>query len=173
MSGICRVLGRLTLIFGLVGAFVLASIYGETYREETFYTTVKLIPQRDWGLTIGIFVGSAFSVVILAVILLAISDIIDMLERHDSILKGAESGLEMLSKQAKDQETISGGGWKCPKCSNINYFHTKRCKCGYEKDSAQPEEDNAPSFGGWQCPVCKRHNMGFEKKCKCGQDKPE
>lgn len=133
MSGICRILGKITLVLGLIGAFAVAMIYGETYQDEIIYKTVKTVTQRNWGLTIGLFVGIAFSAVILAVILMALGDILETLEHHDIIIKDSEQGLKLLTKQAKDQETLAGGGWQCPKCNAVNYFHTKTCKCGYDR----------------------------------------
>lgn len=84
MRKFCEALATITLILGIIGAILLASTYGVSYQEETIGTyinTVKMVEQREWGLTIGIFVGITFSTIVLSTILFGISEILKRLEK--------------------------------------------------------------------------------------------
>ncbi len=66
MKSLLRTLSIVELVLGLIGSFVLANQYGNvvdfTYSGRTYY-------ERNWGLTIGIFTGCLFSVLVIYAIL--------------------------------------------------------------------------------------------------------
>ena len=127
MNEWCRKLGIATGILGTIGSFVIAYSSGQTLDVLKGYQTV-----RNWPLTIGIFAGCMFSVVVLATILFAISSILDKLAEleydddgtsfpasHDSIL---------------DNSSGSNGSWVC-ECGKRNPSYTGTCSCGRNKPS--------------------------------------
>lgn len=125
MKKICSVLATLTLIFGLIGAFILAKDLGMPNLFDT---------ERNWGVTIGVFIGIACSAVVLSVILFALSQILENQEYIISTSKQVSPTLlGSLEKEAEKKEVMSFGGWECPKCGTLNRSHTGTCKCGQKK----------------------------------------
>ena len=126
MKKICSVLATLTLILGFAGALILAKNFGAS---GNIYT-----PNRNWGVTLGIFFGTFFPTIILSVILFAISEI---LENQEIIMASnkqvSPTLLGSLEKEAEEKDILSNGGWKCPKCGNVNRSYTNTCKCGAKK----------------------------------------
>ena len=80
MKKLLSALATLEAIFGGIGCFIIAYQAGNvvdfTFQGTTYY-------ERDWGLTIGIFLGSAFTVLVVFAILVSLCTI---LENQDAIL---------------------------------------------------------------------------------------
>ena len=81
MKDFCRVLSWIVLILGLIGAFLIANTYGVITKVSTSkWGNVSTETQRDWPLTIGIFIGTAISALVIFAILGALAEIIERLE---------------------------------------------------------------------------------------------
>lgn len=146
MKMICKALGAILLIGGMIGAIIITKQLG-------FLSAISVY----------------IMALVLPVILLAIAEI---LENQEYIIASnkqvSPTLLGSLEKEAEEKDILSNGGWKCPKCGNVNRSYTNTCKCGAKK-----EEDVSISFGGWKCPKCGEMNRSHFITCKCGQKKIE
>ena len=122
MNEWCRKLGIATGILGTIGSFVIAYSSGQTLDG---YHTV-----RNWPLTIGIFAGCMFSVVVLVTILLAISSILDKLDE----IEYEDESVPTSSIHSNTSDTSSGNDnfWVC-KCGKRNPNYVGTCFCGRSK----------------------------------------
>ena len=64
MKNICKYIGIVILILGIIGSFIISSKLGNLGYE------------RNWGLTIGYFVGGVFVTVVQSIILFALSELL-------------------------------------------------------------------------------------------------
>ena len=86
MEKICKYLGCIIEILGVIGSFNLAKVLGMSTKEVLFSTHVE----RDWGITISVFLGGVIVTSALAFLLFGISvvlDRIDYMEYNMSELK--------------------------------------------------------------------------------------
>ncbi|MBO7732814.1 MAG: hypothetical protein J6S67_09685 [Methanobrevibacter sp.] len=144
MKMICKALGAILLIGGMIGAIIITKQLG-------FLSAISVY----------------IMALVLPVILLAIAEIIENQEYIIALNKQVSPTLlGSLEKEAEEKDILSNGGWKCPKCGNVNRSYTNTCKCGAKK-----EEDVSISFGGWKCPKCGEMNRSHFITCKCGQKK--
>lgn len=80
-----RCLSKIIAILGTIGSFVMAYFYGRKYIDASRYRySFNSYYSREWGTTIGVFITSIISVIILTVILYSISKI---LENQEHIIK--------------------------------------------------------------------------------------
>ena len=144
MKMICKALGAILLIGGMIGAIIITKQLG-------FLSAISVY----------------IMALVLPVILLAIAEIIENQEYIIALNNQVSPTLlGSLEKEAEEKDILSNGGWKCPKCGNVNRSYTNTCKCGAKK-----EEDVSISFGGWKCPKCGEMNRSHFITCKCGQKK--
>ena len=144
MKMICKALGAILLIVGMIGAIIITKQLG-------FLSAISVY----------------IMALVLPVILLAIAEIIENQEYIIALNKQVSPTLlGSLEKEAEEKDILSNGGWKCPKCGNVNLSYTNTCKCGAKKD-----EDVSISVGGWKCPKCGEMNRSHFITCKCGQKK--
>lgn len=144
MKMICKALGAILLIGGMIGAIIITKQLG-------FLSAISVY----------------IMALVLPVILLAIAEIIENQEYIITLNKQVSPTLlGSLEKEAEEKDILSNGGWKCPKCGNVNRSYTNTCKCGAKK-----EEAVSISFGEWKCPKCGEMNRSHFITCKCGQKK--
>lgn len=140
-SRYCTVFGVIELILGTIGSFVLANKLG--YSSDTGIFDLE----RDWILTISIFIGSMFIVGIISIILFAVGSIIDNQIQINVRLERITEMLYSLSKQ--DSPQINSNFWKCPKCGKRNAAFVGTCDCGAAKPGiavhADPDIPDLPS----------------------------
>ena len=67
-------LGVITIVGGIIVSVILAMSFGYTLDSYHFRM------ERNWAYTIGLFLGSLFSSVVLGLLLIAVSEILDSLE---------------------------------------------------------------------------------------------
>ena len=124
MKQICNILGRITLIGGAIGSFVLAYSAGATLSVSR--GTLELT--RNWLLTIIYFLVSLICVAAISAILLGLAKILEHLELIDE-------GQDDLIQYTKPdiEEEIPQGYWKCPNCGKGNPPYAGTCGCGQPK----------------------------------------
>jgi len=121
MKGMLKALAYVELILGVIGSFFTAKAFGMSF--------VKMSYERNWPMTIGIFVGSLFCFVILFVIMVAIEEI---LHNQDTIYKKITEG-NADTKAFINSDPTSFDGWKCSKCGKNNANYVGTCSCGNTK----------------------------------------
>ena len=143
MKKTCGVLATVILILGFIGSIVLAGVFGvriEEVTEGTYYKYTTLVEHRDYGLTFGIFFGAFISVLIVSIILYALSEILERLEKLEGInLKTPNEAVNEATdntiKVSEKEPTPStpDGFWKCAHCGTINLNRVKKCWCSQRK----------------------------------------
>lgn len=116
MKNICKTIGIIILILGVIGSIALAAIFG----KDTF-------GDRSWGVTIGYFVAGIVVTGIQSVIYLALSEIFEYLEY---LVKKADD-IEQ-SQKPKAESPSMNQGWEC-ECGRRNPKYTTTCTCGKSK----------------------------------------
>lgn len=134
MKNLLEKLSYVELVLGILGAFLLAKNLGDGYYH------------RDWGLTLGIFFGCGFSVVLLFALINGFSELLDKLDDTTFLLR----------EIANNQDNVS----------IMNVAETKA-----EKSSVRPSY-TLSSVGSWTCPKCGVKNPDYVGTCGCGEKKP-
>ena len=125
MKGLLRFLAFIDLIAGTIGSFVLANHFGRTISNFNLYSS-RIYYDRDWALTIGIFAGSLFGVLVLFAILMSLAEIREAQEG----LAG-NSSEEQSNNQTRSENT--NDSWTCPHCGTSNSNKVDTCVCGAKK----------------------------------------
>ena len=102
MKNLCRYLSFFVLGFGTIGAIVLASTLGIslTVKEKGYYGTgIETVEKRDWGTTIGIFIGTMFCVVVIYVTLRALCELHEKVDTQLKLLRDVAGNVNELSKK--------------------------------------------------------------------------
>ena len=123
MKGTCKFLGILTLILGIIGSFVLAYALGSD--GHRFYS------DRNWVLTIILFVSGVISTAIPSTILLGISEVLEGIESVKFLQNNPEESSSFLNKLVEEKQNKTF--WKCPNCGKSNPPYTGTCSCGCAK----------------------------------------
>ena len=121
----CGVIGSILLVAGVIGALILAYSFG--VKTEVSLITYEYAKERDWFLTIVIFVVFAFYSVVMAVLFFAIKEILLYLEKIYTFEKNREE--ESIPPSFKS----TGNYWICPKCGKENPNYTGTCGCGEQR----------------------------------------
>lgn len=87
MSKVCRVIGYIVLVLGLIGSFWLANTFGYSYDYRY---------RRDWNLTMIYFMVGCFSTAMMGTIFLGMATIIDKIDEVKGLLNGDEENREEL-----------------------------------------------------------------------------
>ena len=122
------------MILGIIGALVLANQYGKVvdyaYGGKIYYA-------RNWGLTLGIFFGSALGCFAVFCILLGISEVLERQEMIQARLSQLESNVmasgSKIERIASSTANAGANEWKCEKCGRINPNTVGTCGCGQSK----------------------------------------
>jgi len=74
MKNLCRALSWIVLLCGIFGSLYIAEAYGLEVKTST------ITAKRNWGLTIGIYIGAMISTLVIFAILGALAKILERLE---------------------------------------------------------------------------------------------
>ena len=118
----CMVMGWIVEVLGLIASFSLAKTFGVSMTYETL--------ERNWGLTIGIFLGCFLMASAIAFILFGISE---ALERTHGMEKIVDDLQWKVNKMTEKDEPIPNA-WKCPSCGKQNPNYVGTCSCGQGKE---------------------------------------
>lgn len=140
MKSISKTFGGIILILGVIGSILVAIFFGKAMN----YHILEL--ERDWRMTLLLFLSCALPSIVLSIILYALSEI---LERQEIIFKALNISMESNDKRTSisydnaanvnathsDLEThnttmnmnISKSSWKCPTCGHINDISQSSC----------------------------------------------
>ena len=122
MKQTCKYLGYIMLILGIIGSFLLANVSGAGFDE------------RNWGVTISVFLSGALASSAFAFILLGIAEILERLEsvskKQTASVSDTYSHGSALTRAAEEQDKTF---WKCPQCGKSNPPYTGTCGCGCSK----------------------------------------
>lgn len=117
MQKACKIMGFITLIFGIIGTIILAVVFG---KESANTILISGYEKRNWALTIGYLFSGGFATAVLTVIFFSIAEILDYLQYN------YEKNEPELTPQ------YEGEGWKC-ECGRTNPNYTGTCTCGRTK----------------------------------------
>ncbi|WP_077609606.1 hypothetical protein [Clostridium sp. Marseille-P2415] len=121
MKEILKILAIIELIGGAIAGFFFAKFYG-----VNILLSGDL--ERDWLLTIIIFVFILFCSFISFVILMAIYEILD---NQHHIYEKLTQITAKIDKQVENEP--SPNKWKCSKCGKYNMNYVGTCSCGNTK----------------------------------------
>ena len=135
-GGLCKLLAIIYGILGSIGSIVMANILGKS--AEYDFVKREMVSERNWPLTIAIFVGTLLVVAMISVGLYTIGEIYDRVYSNAFTANGAISektaeGLAVLAEQAETERTLDAGGWRCPDCNKVNPSYVTTCMCGRSK----------------------------------------
>lgn len=121
-----KILARIHLVLGLIGSTYLA------YSKGKILTSVRFeIYERNWLITVAIFIASFYGVLILYTILSSLYSIIDSIDfiTYNALREGKQSFYPVgnLKKELKE------GQWRCADCGKVNNDYVKHCGCGASK----------------------------------------
>lgn len=132
MGNACRLLSKIWWGFGAICSFYFSSILG-------IEIDWGLYKERDWVLTIAIFLGAMLFVTVVSVALYTLGDIYDKVyySNVDSIELSPQVAqkLAALIHEEETKKILANGGWECPDCGEINRSYLTTCKCGKGKNN--------------------------------------
>lgn len=121
MKSILKAIAIIELVGGIIASFFFARIGGMNF-------LITGAAERDWLLTIIIFVAVLFGCFVNFAILYAIYEILD----NQELIYGKLNQLAAKSEPETKDES-SPDKWKCPKCGKYNLHYVGTCGCGYSK----------------------------------------
>lgn len=122
MESICKLFGRVFIILGLISSFMIAKNFGVSMSNQFIGL------ERDWGLTILLFVSCAFCSTILGVILLGLAEVLQNQRIIAGRINEVENNLNTVKKETVTK--LSAGSWRCKRCNKINEKYIGTCSCG-------------------------------------------
>lgn len=120
-----KTLALIELVLGIIGSFFLSYSRGIIEPTSRFRDY-----ERSWGITIGTFLTSILSVLVLYAILYALYKIID---NQESILYKLSDRNLTISSNENQNKDIKEDQWRCSDCGKINYNYVGICGCGRSK----------------------------------------
>ena len=139
LKGFVKVISYIQLVFGIIGSFIIAYYKGKIPTDSFYYSRHH---QRSIGITIGWFLVSLLSVLILFSFSYAFYRI---LENQDRILdklnelnsdKNSSNDLYKgfkFKEMDEIEKKLNADEWRCSICGKINSNSLKFCNCGAPK----------------------------------------
>ena len=156
MKGLCKALASIVFVLGTIGSIVLANTFGNKINYSTFTL------ERDVATTMGIFLMSFLTVLVLSVILYSIGEVLEnQKEIHEMFLSERKppSNTPLCGPNALATDSPV-------KISSKPVF--------VENNPATMETTSAwDNFQSWTCTACKRVNDSRQDLCICGASKPD
>ena len=135
MGDICKTLAKIYGVIGAIGTIAASVIWGKTASIGKY----SISYERNWLLTIAIFLGVGLSVAMVTAALYTLGEIYDRVysssfSANSSISAETASGLAALGKEAEEKKMLASGGWKCPApCNKVHPSYETSCLCGKSK----------------------------------------
>ncbi len=121
MKQVCKYLGYVTLVVGIIGSIIIAKDFGIELSGRHI--------ERNWTSTFSYFIAGLFVTAVWTSLLLGISAVLESLESLKSFQK-EEKEYRLL--QIHDED-VAKNYWKCPQCGKSNPPYTGTCSCGQVK----------------------------------------
>lgn len=147
MKGICKVIAYVNLVLGIIGSIAAAYLGG---RSLDTYSRYSISYDRNWLLTIAIFLGIMLMVITLYVILMSLVELLEKQEWMESRLleldmeekekdnssqpsfKASNSKADLL--RAAASQDVRKNVWVCSECGETNSAASRTCKgCGRDR----------------------------------------
>lgn len=170
MKSICKTFGNIILFLGIIGSIFISNSLGKVLN----YETIKL--ERNWTLTITLFLSCALSAIVLSIILYGIGEILERLEHIGGamdIQSGDSSNLP-TSRSSENIKSIKDTSWRCPTCGQINNTSDLKCKsCNLARPSSALSvstlDEKNKELSSWTCSNCGSVNSNGIEICPgCG-----
>lgn len=138
MGNTCKLIGYIWSIFGFISSIILAYSYGKVRDTYHFLGSTQYSSERNWLLTILIFMISLLSVAVISVILFALSEVLFYLESLKHNMNSIRSANNNLAGNDNKTDVLSlnnnAAYWICKECSTKNSNTVISCKnCGTYK----------------------------------------
>lgn len=134
MEDYCKVIGKVWLVLGTIGSFILANVNGRVIEDVSMY---GIEYKRNLPLTLGWFFGCMFAVLTIVVICHALAEIIETLDNvhyntnnREEELENSVNYMRKLTAEGGNNPASKNGYWRCQKCGRENSFYTGTCACG-------------------------------------------
>lgn len=135
MGNVCKTLAIVYGVIGAIGTIIVSIIFGKTASIEMY----SIDYERNWLLTIAIFLGVGLTVAMVTAALYTLGEIYDRVysssfSENSSISAETARGLAALGKEEEEKEMLASGGWKCPApCNKVHPSYETSCLCGKSK----------------------------------------
>lgn len=127
MGNQCRILAIIYMILGVISSIILAISLGITAEMGKYSVQFE----RNWVLTLAIFVGGVFTSYIVYVIMMTLADTHDTVSQI--LFKVGNIPTSSIGYASEEDIFLANGGWKCPDCQKLNYSYETTCRCGKSK----------------------------------------
>lgn len=170
MKSICRTFGNVILFLGIIGSIFISNSLGKVLN----YESLKL--ERNWTLTITLFLSCALSVIVLSILLFGISEILERLEQLGGTtgIQSGASSIQFSPSASESADIVTKTSWICPTCGQENATSALKCKaCNLVRPSSSLSAPTAGKKGNgknsWTCSNCGSINSGGIEICPgCG-----
>lgn len=125
-KNISKFAGYTVMVLGIIGSIVVAKVFGSSVDRFGYV-------DRDWGLTIGIFIGGLLSTLCTSGILLGIGAMLEYLETITHKLNDVTTSQNKRHRTQRQEYEPKDGEWKCAACGKINAPYVGTCGCGHNK----------------------------------------
>lgn len=124
MKQICKYLGFITLVLGVIGSIALANKFGVETSFSSLLSDFEIT--RNWLTTIIYFLSGLLSTGILSSILFGIAEILERIESIEYSSNNASNHQESFTDSPDSY-------WVCPNCAKHNPLYTGTCGCGCKR----------------------------------------
>lgn len=125
MERLCKSLSGVMLALGFLGSIIVAWTCGMQERRVVYST----IEERNWGLTLLIFLVGVLSTGFASLIVYWMGEVAGRLNDIARGVKTSASSATAKSIYTKDNS------WICKKCENMNFLYESTCKCGQRREN--------------------------------------
>lgn len=127
MKSICKTLGIITLVLGVIGTIILAFKFGTAEKLVSTYNTVSYKTKFDIGTFLIILLGGLLSTAITSSMLLGMNKLLESIETLEYKINNLQA---KKTPNSEKNSVVSTSGWECPNCGTINPSYVSTCSCG-------------------------------------------